>query len=352
MVERNGPHGAAGAATAALFLGAVTAELASPWLMSRMRSARMLVAGLLLTALPSLVYGLPHPAVWEMIGAAAIRGLGMGMAIVVSVALLSDLSAPGRRGASFGLFSLALGAPGIVVSSLGVVLLSRGRPDLDALIAFGSGLLGAILALRVSNRQPHVATGSTNLLDAVQRPGLLLVFGAFVLASCSFGGVVTYAPIALPLGGLGSAATFLLVFGGARAASRWLAGVLGDRMSTRTLLAASLAAALAGLTSLALHGSALTVLLAAVLYGIGYGATQTAAFLAMTERGTAADSGPVSALWNAGTDLGASLGGTLVGLTAAKVGYINAVWALPVVMAIALPLFLWHSVPKRAAAAS
>ena len=46
------------------------------------------------------------------------------------------------------------------------------------------------------------------------------------------------------------------------------------------------------------------MLLAAVLYGIGYGGTQTAAFLAMTERGTAADSGPVSALWNAGTDLG------------------------------------------------
>jgi MFS family permease len=71
LMERSGPHGAAGAATAALFVGAVAGEVLTPWLMSRWSSARLLVAGQLMTAVPSLVYVLPHPQPWLMLAAAA-----------------------------------------------------------------------------------------------------------------------------------------------------------------------------------------------------------------------------------------------------------------------------------------
>jgi predicted MFS family arabinose efflux permease len=340
LVEREGPHGAAGAATAALFIGAVTGELSSPWLMSRLSSTRLLVAGQLLTAVPSLVYVLPQPAVWAMLAAASARGIGMGIAIVVSVTLLSELTAAHRRGTSIGYYGLALGAPGIIVPSIGVFLLASGHREADALIGFVSGLVGVLFALRIPGRPVHVARASTNLLGAIRRPGLLAVFAGFVLTSCSFGGLVTYAPVALPLNGLGSAAAFLLVMGAARAASRWLAGVLGDRLPTRVVLVSGLAASLAGLVVLALHAGGVTVLVAAAAYGAGYGTTQTTAFLAMSERGISSDSGAISALWNSGIDLGASLGGTLIGLAAASYGYVAAVWVLPVVVATSLPLFL------------
>src|SRR5205807_2959365 len=77
LMERGGPHGAAGAATAALFVGAVAGELITPWLMSRWSSARLLVAGQLMTAVPSLVY-VPQADASLMLAAAATRGLGMG----------------------------------------------------------------------------------------------------------------------------------------------------------------------------------------------------------------------------------------------------------------------------------
>jgi predicted MFS family arabinose efflux permease len=342
MVERHGPPGVAGAATAALFIGAVTGELSTPWLMSRQRSTHLLVAGQLMTAVPSLVYVLPHPAILAMIAAASARGLGMGVAIVVSVALLSELTAPHRRGTSIGYYGLALGAPGIVVPSIGVFLLASGHADVDALIAFAGGLAGVLFALRIPDRPVHISQASTNLLGAIRRPGLLIVFAGFVLTSCSFGGVVTYAPVALPLNGLGSAAAFLLVLGSARAASRWLAGVLGDRLPTRIVLIGGVSTALAGLVVLALHGGGAMVLIAAAAYGAGYGTTQTAAFLAMSERGIRSDSGAISALWNSGIDLGASFGGTLIGLAAASYGYLAAVWVLPAVVATSLPLFLWQ----------
>ena len=302
MVERAGPHGTAGAATAALFLGAVTGELSTPWLMSRQRSTHLLVAGQLLTAVPSLLYIVPHPAILAMIATASVRGLGMGVAIVVSVALLSELTAPQRRGTSIGYYGLALSAPGIIVPSIGVFLFANGRADVDALVAFASGLVGVLFALKIPARPMHVVRASTNLLGAIRRPGLLIVFAGFVLTSCSFGGVVTYAPVALPLNGLGSAAAFLLVSGAARAASRWFAGVLSDRLPVRGVLVGGVLASLAGLAVLALHAGEATVLVAAAAYGAGYGTTQTAAFLALSDRGIRSDAGAISALWNSGID--------------------------------------------------
>jgi predicted MFS family arabinose efflux permease len=294
----------------------------------------------LLTAVPSLAYVAPHPAVWAMIAAASARGLGMGVAIVVSVALLSELTAPHRRGTSIGYYGLALGAPGIVVPSIGVFLVASGHANLDALIAFAAGMVGVLFAFRIPDRPVPLARASTNLLGAIRRPGLLVVVAGFVLASCSLGGVVTYVPVALPLNGLGSAAGFLLVSGASRAASRWLAGILSDRLPTRYVLLGGVAASLAGLVVLALHSGGATVLLAAGAYGAGYGATQTAAFLAMSDRGIRSDAGVISAFWNSGIDLGSSLGGTLIGLAAASYGYVIAGWVLPVVVAMSLPLFL------------
>jgi predicted MFS family arabinose efflux permease len=351
MAERQGPHGIAGAATAALFIGAVAAELSSPWLMRRMRSLHLLVGGELLTAVPCLVYAIPGAPTWELIAGAVLRGTGLGLAIVVSVALLSELAPPHRRGSMIGAYSLALSVPGILVPPIGLWLLAAGRADVDAFIGFASGVAGALIALRIPDKPVHIGEASTNLLGAARRPGLFAVFAGFVLVSCSFGGVVTFAPIALPLGGLGSAAAFLLVAGAARAASRWVAGVLGDRQPARLVLVGGLAASLAGLVALAVHGGAVAVLLAAVAYGAGYGAVQTAAFLAMAQRGTAGDSGAISALWNSGIDLGSSLGGSLIGLAASRFGYGAAAWVLPAVVLLALPLFLLPAPPAPNVAA-
>jgi MFS family permease len=345
LLERRGPHGAAGAATAALFLGAVFGEWLTPWLLTRFSSARLLVAGQLLTAVPSLVYVLPHPDALQMLGGAGLRGLGMGVSIVVSVALVAELSAPHRRGRSIGYFGLALSVPGIVMPSIGVSLLDAGHADVAAVIACVSGCAGAFLATRLPPEPAVRERVATNILGAFRLPGVLALFVGFALVSCSFGAIVTYAPVALPAGGLGSAAVFLFVSGGWRAASRWLAGVLGDHQPARLVLLGGLALSLFGLVLLAIPGGAVTVIVSATAYGIGYGAVQTGVYLVMTERGSSAYWGAISALWNSAIDFGASLGGVLLGFGAAWYGYGSAIWIMPAVMLLALPLFLWPGLP-------
>src|SRR6266852_4254952 len=260
LMERRGPHGAAGAATAALFVGAVAGEVLTPWLMSRWSSTRLLVVGQLMTAVPSLVYVLPPPDAWLMLVAAAARGLGMGVAIVVAVALVGEFAAPDRRGRSMGYFGFALTAPGVVVPSAAVALLGAGHAAADA-------------------------------------------------------------------------------------ASRWFAGILGDRGTGRLLLLGSIGVTFVGLVALASHLNSLVVIFAAAAFGAGYGAVQTAIYLAMVARGSSDHRNNISALWNSGIDLGASLGGTLIGLAASRYGYGAAIWAFPAVVLISLPLVL---LPGRA----
>jgi MFS family permease len=346
MVEREGPHGIAGAATGALFLGAVTGELSCPWLMTIWRSRRLLVAGQLVTAIASLVYIVPGASTPLMISAAAVRGVGMGVAIVIATALVADLARPGRRGASIGYFGLALSVPGIFVPSIGVFFLASGRPQVDAVIGFVCSMVGALAALRVPDRAPRPDDASTSVLGAVRKAAIGTVFAGFVLASWSFGGSLTFVPIALPLSGLGSAATYFLVAGATRAAGRWLSGLLADRMPARSVLVGGVLLCLAGLVALAFHANTVVVLFAGFAYGAGYGTIQTAAYVAMLERGTARDSGAISALWNSGIDLGSSLGGTAIGVTAAQLGYGTAAWVLPAAVVASLPLFL---LPARGA---
>jgi MFS family permease len=342
LLERGGPHGAAGAGTAALFVGTAIGELMTPWLLTFWSPKRLLIGGSLLVGVPSLVYLLPHAPAALMLTAAAIRGFGTGAAIVVCIALLAELTPSNRRGRSIGYFGLATGLTSIVFPSVGVTLLASGHGVVAAVIAFLGGLGSALLALRLPERSAAAPVFATNILGGVRRPGLLALFGGFALVSCTFGGVITYAPVALAPTGLGSAAVFLAMTGAARAASRWVSGVIGDRQPSHLLLAGGVGLTAVGLVALALHRGPVAVLIAAVAYGMGYGTMQTGSYLAMVERGGRSDSAVTSALWNGATDVGAGAGGTMVGLTAAAYGYGTAVWVMPLVLLLSVPL-LWFA---------
>ena len=67
--------------------------------------------------------------------------------------------------------------------------------------------------------------------------------------------------------------------------------------------------------------------------------------LQLPARASKAHRNTTSALWNSGIDLGASLGGTLLGLAASGYGYSTAIWVMPAVVLIAVPLVLLPAKP-------
>ena len=340
LLERTGPDGVGGAGTAALFLGAVSGELGSLWLMSWQSSKRLVAAGLLVSAVMSLVLIIPQAPAWLMLASSAFRGAGTGVGVVVCSVLVADLASPERRGRSVGLFGLALSVPSIALPSIGVALVGAGRTDVAALIGFAGGLVGTWMALRLPDHKPPSAKILAHLDTAFHEPGLMAVLGSFVLVSLSFGGVLTFAPIVLTSNGPASAAVFLLLVGMLRAASRWFAGLLSDIGRPATVLSAGILLTCLGLVALALRTSPAVTLIAAVAYGAGFGAVQTSGYLAMIERGGATPRTTIGALWSSGIDLGSSIGGALLGASASQLGYANAFWLVPAAVALALPLAL------------
>lgn len=315
----------------------VVAELVAPWLMSVRNPVDLLITGALLMALPSLIIAVPTSSAVLIICAVAIRGLGMGITVVVSVAKTMELSAPNRRGRTIGYVGLASGLPGIVCPPIGVALADAKLAPVAVLLSCGAGVLGAGVAALLPREARRGTDLRLNPLSALRRPGLITVAIALVLASCTYGGILTYVPIVLSGSGPTSAAMFFLVMGITRAVGRWGSGIFADSYSIRAILVAGLALAGGGLIAIANGSPPFATVVGAIAYGVGSGAVQSGAYLTMAQRTVSSERNAVSALWNAAIDVGSATGGGIMGVSAAIYGFRAAFWLWPLIIAAALP---------------
>lgn len=344
VLESRGPYGIAGAGTATVFVGMVIAELATPWLLSTIRPVTLLVFGAILTAVPSLLIALPVDS-FVVLGAVAARGVGMGINVVVGVAMVMEHATPNRRGRSIGYIGLANGIPGIVFPPIGVALADAGLAPAAVIASFFISMLAASVASLLWH-EPRSESPSLAPLSSIRRPGIIRLVVALALVSSTYGGLLTYAPVVLPTSGLNSAAVFFLIVGCTRAAGRWAAGTLGDHYSVHIIVALSLVLAAGGLVALS-DTSPGRIVFGAVAFGLGSGAIQSCTYLLMASKTLPAEWNTVSALWNASIDVGSAFGGGLMGLTASRYGFAAGLWEGPIAIAAAV-IFIYAWRPKAA----
>jgi len=346
LVVRHGRPGDAGAATAALLAMTVLGELAAPMLMARFSPRWLVAAGMLLASLPTGLYLVPQLGVVQLLLATAFRGAGFGFAGVACMAVAAGDSRPDARGTLMGLYGAAFTAPLLVFPPLGLFLFGIGLGWLDVAFAGLSGLVAAVLAFGLSGGQSSVSDAGWRTRSWRPIAATLLTLS---VVNMTFGGVVSFVPVALPLNGLASATTFLLGSGIARMAGRLVSGVAADRVSAQTVVLVGAAATAAGLVALPFGDSALPVLLGASLYGIGAGAIQTATFVAMVGRDRVNDVRVLTTAWNVAVDTGTGTGAAALGLVAAALGYHAVLVLLPAVAALAIPTTLLAMRAGRAA---
>ena len=338
LLEKQGRNGAAGAGTAALFVAMVSGELLTPWLQAKLGISKLLIGGALVLALPSLVYVHPSVSPAWILFATACRGFGVGVTLVVCVVLATTYTPSRSSGRAIGYLGLATGIPAVAIPSVGLWLVHDGRTDLVGLIAFASGVMAALLGFALQPRTSTPSLAAISLLGAIRRPGLRLVFVSLALASSTYGGIVTFIPIALPALGVSSAALYFLLFGGCRAIGRWLGGLMADFHAGRRVFAVGLVLSAGGLLAILGRPEPAPVLLGAILYGLGLGAVQTGAYICMADRSPASEATWISALWNSALDIGSAIGGVILGLGATFEGYSNAFWLMPVLVLFSLPV--------------
>ena len=342
-----GSAGYGGIVTGAMSLLMVVFELLTPRLIRLYPTMLVLRAGLLLTAIAVAGFWLSNPlAVMVVLG--ATLGVGLGVAVTVTGALVAALAPFARRGEAVGYYGLATSIPAVFAPSTGLLLVAgHGLAEVFAVAAACVGCAAAA-AFLMTHRPVNSHPAPTGYRAALRDRRLIWIVASFVLVAIAYGGIITFASRALPITGSGSAVAFLFISGIMRSVTRVATGPLIDRFSSRFITIPALILTGVGLVCLAAGGNGL-VIAGAVLFGTGYAVVQNASFVAMLERVPEGGSDVASGLWNLSMDGGLGVGAIGLGPLAAAFGYRGMFWALPGVIAFSLliQLMSWHGESGR-----
>lgn len=333
----SGTAAAAGTVTAAISATAVTFELFTPRLVEIGSISTVMVLAFLLSALAALAMA-AAPSLLALVGLGAIFGVGLGINVTVSSMLPARLIEGDGHGTAFGLFGIGASIPIVVAPPAALLIVERSGAETLFLVVAGVSMVGIIpvlLTLRGLKAHPRTVAGLERWRFGL---GEMIAYGTL---SISFGVVVGLVSFKLTEDSLISAAMFLLIFGVARTLARGLAARITVPKLYGGLLGAQLVA-VAGLTCLAVDWFIMP-LLAAVLFGLAHGASQTFSLMAMTI-GPKADQTSGAAYWNFVTDIAVGFGALTSGMLAAGLGFGAVFIVLPVLAAFgALALHLMRS---------
>jgi predicted MFS family arabinose efflux permease len=342
----------AGLVTTVMLVTTVVAQGLVPAAINRVGSGPALALGLLLLGAPAPLYGLSSGLTLLLV-VSAVRGVGFALLTVIGATLTGDVAPPSRHGEAVGIYGLSIALPNLVGVPAGVALTQGGHFTTVAILA-ACPVLAIPFALRMGGRPDPDAVAAPDP-DRLSNRAVLLVSLApsvvLMLVTAAGGGLVTFLPIERPSGALATVA--LLVFGAGAALARWRAGILVDRIGSRLLLPASLVATAAGLGGVALclvGGRAydIPLVIAAVVFGFGYGAVQNITLVIAFARAGAAGAATASALWNGAFDTGTALGAFSVGaIAAAGLGLSWSFGVSAAAVLVGLPVALALRMPGR-----
>ena len=335
----------AGLSTGVMMFASVAAGMATPRLSVLVGHRWALAIGLVLLGVPALALPL-STSLAAVAAVCVVRGVGFAVVLTAVGTLTTELLPADRRGEGLGLMGVVSSVPAVVALPLGVALV----PSLGFTGVFVAGAAMAAVALVAAMAvkppaAPAAETALVGMIAGFRRPALVgpaVVFGVTALAG---GVVVSFLPAAVGHGG-GAAvvAVALLVRSLLATFTRWLAGRLADRHGADRLLVAGLVVSAAGMLALVFVGHAAGVLAGMVLFGAGFGVSQTASLAIMVDRAGSTGVVTANAMWNIAYDLGWGVGAVAFGFLVAPVGYPVAFAVTAVVMLAALPFTRRNSI--------
>ncbi|MET0196448.1 MFS transporter [Rhodococcoides fascians] len=341
-----GSAAVAGATTALFMTTTVLTQLFVPRLLVRFGHRPVLAAGCTLLGVPALVL-VASAAVVPALAVSAVRGVGFGLLTVAGAALVAELAPPVLLGRATGAQGIAVALSQMVTLPLGLVLFSVSPTAVfvvGALVSV-SGLFAIVFLPPVRPMAPPRRDKSDGRSSA---RALVIPCLAVAAASASFGGLSSLLPIAEP-GRESMIGVSLAVISGSMLIGRYGAGAVADRLGIGRSLAPALLLVFSGGTlfavAVAQRNPAAVFIAAAVLFGLGYGATQNDS-LVMTFRAAGPDRfSQASAAWNIGFDAGTGAGAMALGVIVGTVGYATGfatAASVALAMAAVVAIYSWR----------
>ena len=337
----------------------------------------ILVSGLLVFSATAGLYHFPHDPVW-LFPIRIMNGLSLAMVMTAASTYVADVAPVSRRGAVISYFGVATSLSFVVGPALGGFIIDTSwLRDFDASLtdaapwlsgadtgdfnfaslflftmAFAVVLAGFAMLLPDSD----VERGSPRLdLTALVSRNAVFPASVNLMGSFAFAAMVTFMPLFTREEGLGNPGMLFVVYGAGVIIVRLAIGNLIDSLPRSVIIIPGFASLA---LSMAIFGAATAVPLffvAALLYGFGAGAYQSALMAFMVDRAAPIERGRAMGTFTLGADLGLSAGSVALGFIVEATSFRAGFGVAAAVASLALVVFVsgqaW-SVRGRAAAAT
>ncbi len=230
---------------------------------------------------------------------------------------VTDIIPVSRRGEGMGWFGMATTVAMAIGPMLGIWIIQQG--SFHSLFLLATSLSVAAFLLVLTTAIPFQPKAGTKRIQIFEKSVLPVTSALFFLA-VAYGGITTFLPLFAESIKINSG-TFFLVYALALTLARPFAGKLSDRLGEANVIIPSLVVTVASLIVLSVSSGLGGVIVAALLYGLGFGSAQPALQAANLRLAHPEKRGVATASFMTAFDLGIGLGSIALGWVSQYAGY-------------------------------
>ncbi len=282
----------------------------------------VLIGGAAIFVISPLIYIFTQ-SVPALLPVRVFHGLGLAAFGTASITLITDAAPPHDRVNVISYTGMVNTIAFAIGPTLGFFLLDKWGYNTLFTFASATSLLCLLASffLRETRRASH-AESRINYRQTISQRKIVIPSIVVLLVGLVHGGVMFYLPLFLK-GIAMNKGLFFSVYGLTAFAIRTVVGPVSRKIGRGTVLIISILLLTAGVLVLSQTTTGFLMLLAAVVYGMGFGAHQPTLTSMVADNTTEETRGKVFSFYYGGFDLGISLAGLVLGAIAESYGIKN-----------------------------
>lgn len=275
-----------------------------------------------------------------------VQGIGWGFSTTASSTIATDLIPTKRRGEGMGYYGLSSNIALATGPALGLALVGKVSFTTFFLIAAGFGLIAFLLSLNIRFKKVDESPDKTSVVrfDVFEKtavnPSIVLFF-----ITLTFGGIASFLPLFAAERGVSGIEWYFVFYAIFVMVSRIFSGRLYDKKGDIYVIPPGVIFIFIAMLLLSWLPNTLVLIVAACLYGLGFGMVQPALQAWAVNAAPRNRKGMANATFFSSFDLGVGVGAILFGQLAFMYNYsiIYLVSAVSVVFALGFYLYLVFS---------
>lgn len=294
------------------------------------------LVGIITIILVTLAYAW-FPLVGMILAIRFLHGFGWGTTSTASNTIATDTIPKKRLGEGIGFFSLSTNLAMALAPALGLYVLST--YNVTGLTLFSASFTAAalILSFFISYRPAREERPNTKISlyePSAIGPSLIMVF-----VTASYGAITGFISLYGIECGINNIGAFFTVYAFAMLFTRPFFGRIIDRFGFNAAMYPGLLTLIASMLTISKAGNLSFFLLAALLYGVGFGAVQSSLHTISVTFAPRDRLGAANATYYMGFDGGIGIGSIAAGFFASRWGYSNMYLAFSIFLVIATILY-------------